>query len=302
MKLVNDAFGLSKGDNVIIDTAKLLKKSLTNSDLIFRIGGDEFAILMPNTNEKEALERFESITNNIIEYNNNVSNETLHVNISLGFATKNSEEEDFANIIKIAEDYMYKRKLFESKSSHSTILASIRTTMNERCEETEQHAERLQLLTRQLGEKLNLTQYELDELALLAALHDIGKVGIDDKILKKPGKLTDDEWIMMKKHPAIGYRIAMSSPELVSIAEYILSHHERWDGKGYPQGLKGNEIPLLSRVLSVVDAYDAMTEDRVYRKALSHEEAVKEIISNAGSQFDPTVALSFVRLIRETNS
>lgn len=299
LKLVNDAFGLARGDNFIIDTANLLKQSLTSNDFLFRIGGDEFAILMPDTSEKEASDRFEKITKIFKEYNDKVTNETLQVNISLGFATKTNSDEDFANVIKIAEDYMYKRKLFENKSSHSTILASIRTTMFERCEETEQHAERLQLLTRQLGEKLKLSQYELDELALLAALHDIGKVGIDDKILKKPGKLTDEEWVIMKKHPSIGYRIAMSSPELVSIAEYILSHHERWDGTGYPQGLKGNDIPLLARILSVIDAYDAMTANRIYRKALTHEDAILEILDNAGTQFDPNIALTFVNLMNE---
>jgi len=127
-------------------------------------------------------------------------------------------------------------------------------------------------------------------------LHDIGKVGIDDSILKKPGRLTDREWAIMKKHTEIGYRIAMSSPELEKIAEYILTHHERWDGKGYPYGLKGEEIPLLSRILAIADSYDAMTEDRVYRKAMSHEEAIEEIKRNAGTQFDPFIAELFLQI------
>jgi HD-GYP domain-containing protein (c-di-GMP phosphodiesterase class II) len=125
-------------------------------------------------------------------------------------------------------------------------------------------------------------------------LHDIGKIGIDNSILNKPGKLSKNEWEIMKKHSEIGYRIAMSSPELEPIAEYILAHHERWDGNGYPQGLKGEEIPLLSRILAVVDSYDAMTEDRVYRKAMTHQAAIEEIKKNAGTQFDPNIAQIFI--------
>ena len=126
---------------------------------------------------------------------------------------------------------------------------------------------------------------------------DIGKIGIDDSVLKKPGKLNDEEWVIMKKHPEIGYRIAKSASELEPIAEYILTHHEKWNGKGYPKGLKGEEIPLLSRILAVVDAYDAMTEDRVYRKAMSKEEAIMEILANAGEQFDPEIAKIFIGII-----
>jgi HD-GYP domain-containing protein (c-di-GMP phosphodiesterase class II) len=139
----------------------------------------------------------------------------------------------------------------------------------------------------------------MNNLELLATLHDIGKIGISDQILNKPDKLSPEEWVEMKKHPEIGYRIAMSSPELVPIAEYILTHHERWDGEGYPQKLAGERIPLLSRILAVVDAYDAMTEDRPYRKAMSKEEAVMEIRENLGKQFDPLMAKIFLGRVLE---
>ena len=132
------------------------------------------------------------------------------------------------------------------------------------------------------------------ELELLSMLHDIGKIGVDDSILTKFDTLTDAEWREMKKHPEIGYRIAMAAPELKHIAEYILCHHERWDGKGYPQGLTGEEIPVLSRIIAVVDSYDAMTHDRAYRKAISAEDAKTEILNNAGTQFDPKIAKVFV--------
>ncbi len=142
----------------------------------------------------------------------------------------------------------------------------------------------------------------MDELALYALLHDIGKVGVDDRILNKPGRLDEEEWEQMKKHSEIGYRIAASAMELSHVADYILSHHERWDGKGYPRGLAGEQIPLLSRLLAIVDAYDAMTEDRVYRRALSNEEALREIVRRAGTQFDPQLAARFVRMMRASEN
>ena len=183
------------------------------------------------------------------------------------------------------------------KSLHSSIVESIKTTLTVRSQETEDHAERITKLAVKMGTELALSQVDLNDLELFAALHDIGKVGVSDKILNKPGKLTEEEWIVMKKHPEIGYRIARASHKLSRIADYILSHHERWDGMGYPRGLKGEDIPLLSRILSVADAYDAMTEDRIYRKALSKEEAIEEIRRNSGSQFDPIIANIFIESV-----
>jgi diguanylate cyclase (GGDEF)-like protein/PAS domain S-box-containing protein len=301
LKLVNDGFGHIKGDEIIIMAANILKHACVENDILARVGGDEFAILMPKTSLIEVEKRFDLINQFCKDYNNTINNEAFHINISLGYATRVNEFDDFSLTIKSAEDYMLKRKLFERKSSHSAILSSITATMFEKCEETEQHAERLNSLTAMLGKALNLSEFELDELALLATLHDIGKVGIDDKILKKPGKLTEEEWKIMKKHPSIGYRIAKATPELSSIAEYILCHHERWDGNGYPQNLSGDNIPLLSRIVAVADAFDAMTVDRVYRKAMTEEAAIQEIVDNSGTQFDPEIALTFVNLIQNLN-
>lgn len=249
---------------------------------------------MPKTDSETAFQILEKIKTRCEEYNNTINREPFRIDLSLGCSTKNTADDNIELVIKAAEDHMYKRKLLEHRSFHSTILSSIRATVFERSQETEEHARRLIEMTRKVGMELNLTQIELDELELLAALHDIGKVGIEDRILNKTGKLTNEEWSDMRKHPEIGYRIAMSSPDLVSIAEYILCHHERWDGKGYPQGLKGEEIPLLSRILAVADVYDAMTQDRPYRRAMSKEEAAAEIKKNAGSQFDPEIVRVFI--------
>ena len=206
-------------------------------------------------------------------------------------------ETEIDECVKNAEDYMYKRKLLEHKSSHSVILSSIKATMHAKSHETQEHAERLTCIAKKKKKKMKLNQQELDELELVATLHDIGKVGIEDRILNKPARLNDEEWSEMKKHSEIGYRIAMSSPDLVPIADYILSLHERWDGTGYPQGIKGEAIPLLSRIVSIVDAYDAMTQDRAYRKAMPEEKAAREIKENAGTQFDPKIAKLFLEKV-----
>jgi len=171
--------------------------------------------------------------------------------------------------------------------------------MYERSQETEAHALRLSEISKRIAAKLSLPQKDIDELEVFAMLHDIGKVGIDDRILNKPDRLTDEEWTIMKRHPEIGYRIAKASPELEVVAEYILSHHERWDGTGYPRGLVGENIPLLARIIAVADSYDAMTEDRVYRKAMSEQDAVEEIVRNTGTQFDPKIVRLFLEIIAE---
>ncbi|MDD3142268.1 MAG: HD domain-containing protein, partial [Lachnospiraceae bacterium] len=145
--------------------------------------------------------------------------------------------------------------------------------------------------------ELGLNDDKIVELELFSTLHDIGKISIDRNILTKTDKLSEEDWIELKKHPEVGYRIAQTVPELVKISEYILCHHERWDGTGYPQGLSKEEIPLLSRILAVVDAYDAMTQDRSYRKARPQTEAIEEILNNAGTQFDPEVAAIFVHKV-----
>ncbi|NMB35634.1 MAG: HD-GYP domain-containing protein, partial [Firmicutes bacterium] len=195
-----------------------------------------------------------------------------------------------------ASDKMHSDRYRHAKTYKKTVISSLKSILSEKSMETEEHAERLKTMCRKIGETLGLDNLQLNKLELLAVLHDIGKVAIKKSILLKPGPLTEEEWVQMKKHPEIGYRFARSVPELSPIAEYILSHHERWDGKGYPQGIKGDDIPLLSRVLAVVDAFDAMTNDRTYRKAMPKKEALAEIIRNAGTQFDPKVVDVFCQL------
>jgi diguanylate cyclase (GGDEF)-like protein/PAS domain S-box-containing protein len=297
LKLINDTLGHAAGDKVLVVTAKLLNMQVRRGDVLARVGGDEFSVLLPRTSSQEAQDIINRVQEACQAYQVDLLKEPMHMSISLGYATKTSTTESFSYISKLAEDYMYRRKLLERESFHSTLLETLRISLFERSHETEEHASRMIKLSKKLGAAMELSKDDLDDLVMLSSLHDIGKISIDNSILTKADKLNDVEWLEMKKHPAIGYRIAMASKELSSIAEYILGHHERWDGAGYPQGLSGENIPLLDRAISIVDAYDAMTNDRPYRKAMTREAAMAEISDNAGSQFDPELAALFLTLV-----
>lgn len=301
LKLINDTLGHAEGDKVLVEIARLMEACIRKTDILSRVGGDEFSILMPGTTPEEARMILDCIYDSCRRYRNTEKKDLEFLSISLGYATKTMGTEPFENIEKIAEDHMYKRKLLEHKRFYSTLISSMKTTLFEKSNETREHTERLASMSRKIGILLHLSEEQLTNLVLLSRLHDIGKISIDDEILTKPASLTDKEWLEMRKHPDIGYRIAMASPELEPIAEYILSHHERWDGKGYPQGLKGEEIPLPARIISVIDAYDAMTENRPYRKAFPVQYALDEIMMNAGTQFDPMIATLFVNMMNSKN-
>jgi len=298
LRLINDDVGVASGDLLIFKTAKIIQSCCGKRDILARTGGDEFSIISPNTDFEKANEMRKSIKRACTEYNASVNDKSLEINLSIGYGVKQTKEICIDDTEKEAEVYIDRQKLLDKKSHHNTILSSIMAIMYARSNETEEHATRLGQFSRMIGEKMNLTQSSMDELMLFSMLHDIGKIGIDDRILNKPGELTPTEWEIMKKHPEIGYVITMSSPEFEFVSEYVLSHHEHWDGTGYPFGLSGEEIPLLARILAVADAYDAMSEDRVYRKALPKEAAIEEIRKNAGSQFDPRIANLFVEIIR----
>jgi len=296
LRLINDGFGHSKGDELLIEISKILKSCSREEDIVARIGGDEFGILLPRTDSQSAHLICSRIydTCNGYALNGNV----IYPSISLGYATKMSiTETTMDDILIAAEESMYKQKLLESRSAHSSIIASIKVIMFEKSQETEAHAERLVQLSKSIGIAMSLTDDQLKELELLSTLHDIGKMSMPADILSKTGKLSTEEWREMKKHPEVGFRIAQATSELVPIAKYILCHHERWDGKGYPQGLIGEKIPLLSRILAVVDAFDAMTNDRSYRVAMTKEEVIEEIRRGSGTQFDPDITQLFLNLI-----
>ncbi len=300
LKLINDTMGHDAGDRLLVKCAELLLESLRQSDIVSRVGGDEFSAILPHTGKDIGENIVKRIRENINNYN--LVNEDLPLGVSLGVATLDKGGDgSLKALFKRADDMMYRDKLYRSSSSRGKIVQSLLAALAERDYITEGHARRLEDLCRAVGEKMNLSSHQLADLALLAQVHDLGKVGIPDHILFKPGPLTEDEWEIMRSHPEKGYRIASSSPDLSGIAEFILKHHERWDGSGYPLGLKETEIPVECRILAIVDAYDAMTNKRPYNVARSALEAKEELKEFAGIQFDPDIVNVFLSVLEKEN-
>jgi HD-GYP domain-containing protein (c-di-GMP phosphodiesterase class II) len=242
------------------------------------------------------LEEAQKIINRIKKSCKKESNRIIPLSTSIGVASKKHVSQDINSVIKEADDQMYRNKLMNKRSPHSSLIFSLEKALEERNFETVEHVRRMREGIISLGRELDLSDDTINDLRLLSTLHDIGKIGISDNIILKPDKLNKQEWNVIKKHSEIGFRIAKSSNELSSIAEPILYHHEWWNGEGYPAKLKNEEIPISSRIVSIVDAYDAMTNDRPYRKALRKDNAIKELKDCAGIQFDPYLVDKFVSI------
>jgi len=299
LKLINDGFGHENGDKVIINIASILRNCCREEDVVARVGGDEFCILLPKSDEAIVQRICDNIYKECEKQGKQNKDGLQFVSISLGSTTRTNAHESIEVIMKEAESAMYKHKLLETRSLRSSVVSSIISTLHERYVETAEHSRRAQILCRKIGLALGVSDSIIDDLKLLAILHDIGKVAIDDKIINKTGELTEEERKEMQRHCEIGYHITQSTLEFQHISEYILTHHERWDGTGYPRHIKGEDIPLLARILSIIDAYDAMVNDRLYRKALTAEEAVMEIKKFSGTQFDPNLAKIFIEKVLE---
>lgn len=296
LKVINDTFGHSEGDRLLQHFSQVLTSVSRQGDILARIGGDEFAILLPSTTSEETNKFCERIKKACQQ--DKIKPIYLRLNISLGHTTQEGEYKDTDTLLKEADKKMYQDKLFNGKSREKHFLETFRIVLAERDPHTSDHSQRLQELALSLGKKVGLTEYQLGNLKLLALLHDIGKIGIPDSILFKTYILTPSEWEKMREHSRIGYRMAKNIPDFTPIAQEILYHHEHWDGNGYPVGLKGEKIPLLSRIISIIDAYDVMQSRRPYKCPISKTEALKEIKRCAGTQFDPQLVKIFLKIIK----
>lgn len=292
LKLTNDAFGHMVGDELLRKAAETIKSECREDDIIARIGGDEFVILLPKSEEVEA----EAVVKRIKNALSTKKVNSIDISISFGWATKRVIEDDTNEVFKKAEDFMYARKLIESPALKSKLIESIVDTLSENKVE-KGHSENSCKICKKITDVFEFDEGERLKFEKACKYHDIGKIAISSNIINKEDKLTNDEWKEIRRHPEIGYRILSSVNDLSEIAEYVLSHHERWDGKGYPRGLKGEEIPKASRLIALADAYETMISDRPYRSAMTKDAAIEEIRKNAGTQFDPTLAKIFVEKV-----
>lgn len=290
LKIVNDALGHSTGDKLLKLAASAIRSSCRNEDVLIRWGGDEFLVLLKNTDSAKAMQMADEIKNACSKE----SIGTINLNVSLGWDTKTDQTHPLSTAIKNAEDMMYKNKMVEKRGHRRSITDAIITTLHEKNPREAQHSKRVGEISRRLAKVLGYTDLEESNLYLIGHLHDIGKIAINEQILNKAGPLTVAERDEIERHPEVGFRILSASYETKEIAECILSHHERWDGKGYPRGLAGEEIPLISRIVSIADAFDAMTAERPYRKPLTYDEIKGEFLNNAGTQFDPQLTQLFI--------
>jgi len=293
LKIINDSFGHDTGDELLIKAADAIKKACRPKDLIVRYGGDEFIIVLPKTNKDEALIIASSIKE--IAHKEKIAN--IELSISYGCDTKSTSRESIMKALANAENHMYSHKLSERSSTRSKTTGIIMNALFEKSHRESQHSIRVSKLCEAISIEMKLEKQELNKIRIAGLVHDIGKIGIDEKILNKNERLDEDERKEIEKHSEAGWRILSSSTEFSELAQCVLYHHERWDGNGYPHKLKGDNIPIEARIIAVADSYDAMTSERRYKKAMSHEDAINELLRCSGTQFDPDIVDVFINMV-----
>ncbi|NFG96324.1 diguanylate cyclase [Clostridium sporogenes] len=320
-KHYNDLYGYQKGDKVLKTIGEILKNNTREGDIVARYGGEEFAVLLPNTSEEEAINIAEKIRRKIeytyFEGEENQPNGNLTV--SMGISVYPYKAKSDMELIKSADDALYRAKFFNKNrveaytsildelkndidEKHIDLVTSIKTlisVINAKDRYTYGHVERVVLYSRLLADKLKLSEEDKKIFIYGAYMHDIGKINISREILNKKMPLTREEWEILKHHPVNGVEIIKPVSSLQSISDLILHHHERYDGKGYPHNLKGDNIPFLARALTVVDSFDAMTSNRPYNRRKTYEEAIEELKRCSGTQFDSYIAEKFIEVIIE---
>lgn len=294
LKLVNDVFGHLRGDDLLVRSAELLKTTFGDDAVCVRWGGDEFLILLPGVDAKACAEKVR-LLNEACEA---TAPDPIKISMAIGTATAKPGEQNYEKLFQQAEKEMYKKKLIESRLVRKKLIEDISETMYATGIEDPAHIERLTAMATELAQRLGISRNsaQMNTLLLLVKLHDVGKMAIPQEVFQHERSLTSQQWDVMRTHSEVGYRLAFSLGE-PALAEAILSMHERWDGKGYPYGLSQEQIPEMSRLLALVDAFDVMTHAQSYRKPLTKDEAISEIMEKSGTQFDPLVVEVFVSWI-----
>lgn len=287
LSIINSTLGNTTGDQKIRELANTMRQYFPKPTYYVRGLEANLIALCSHNTESEMQEYMSQV------------DEHFDGKIQYAVSTTSKDTPDILRAIQEATAAMKAKKLLDQESIHSEMLTSLIRALQECDSDTEHHVRRTQQMGAELGKRIGLTDIQQSQLSLLCLLHDIGKIGIPLEILNKPGRLSEEEWKILKSHTEKGYEIANSNNELKSIADEIRHHHERWDGNGYPDGLSCESIPLLSRVISVVDAYDAMINDRAYRPALPVVTAMEELKKCAGSQFDPFIVSEFLQMLKE---
>lgn len=292
LKTVNHCHGHAFGDNLLKAVASVLRGNVDEDEVLARIDGDEFAILLRDTDPSAVQKKAKTIGECF--RNPGSITDSVPVSISIGMAFSTVPFADIWELFREADSNLQRQKLLRSRSTRSGIIKVLKKTVQARDIDTGYHENRVTALVSETAARLNYPEARMSDLRLFAQFHDLGKIGVPDNILMKNGRLSGMERKVMEKHCQIGYRIAVSCRELAPISDWILKHHEWWNGEGYPLGIKGTEIPLECRILAIVDAFDAMINDRPYRKALSREKAIEELKKCAGTQFDPDLVGKFI--------
>lgn len=293
LKLTNDAFGHETGDRLLKKVAGIMKKECRNDDIVARLGGDDFSVILPKTDAVQAKLIMDRITGSADKENL----KSIVISVAAGYATKTSPDQNIDEIIKIAENNMYSDKINTGKRMRRKTFELITVNLFEKYSYEQDQTERMKRLAARIGAAMGLSKEQISTLETISYYHDIGKIIIPPRLLNRPSDLSLEEYDLVQRHAEAGYQIMKSQEEYSSIAIYVLSHHERWDGRGYPRKQKGHEIPLLSRILAVLDAYTAMTGNLPYKKSLSRDSAIMELKKNAGLQFDPEIVDIFTGII-----
>jgi diguanylate cyclase (GGDEF)-like protein len=315
-KTYNDIYGHPSGDILLNQIGKIIKGSVRNADEAFRYGGDEFAIILPQTAINDAYVVAERVREWIAR---EMEERKIAVTCSIGLASYPSDGVISGEIVTAADTALYHAKrtggnriflaskilsepldevgTYARRNDLSAVYALV-STVEARDLYTYGHSRKVNSYAVPLAEAIGLSPDDVSEVSTAALLHDIGKIGIPDKVLNKRGGLSREDWETIKSHPRLGANIVGNIPNLVPCVSSILYHHERWDGDGYPERLKGEEIPIGARILAIADSFQAMTSTRPYRPALSLEEAVKELRQGAGIHFDPYLVEVFIGIVQ----